>query len=252
MVASAKASHIGSCLSMIDILAVLYSGIVDIDPLHPASADRDLVIVSKGHAAAGLYSILAHKGYFPVSDLQTFCENGSPLFGHVTSGKVPGVEFSTGSLGHGLAYASGLALIAKIKQSPRKHFVLMSDGECNEGSVWESVLFAAHHELGNLTAIVDRNRQQSFGSTETTLRLEPFAEKWRSFGWEVQEIDGHNHFELHAALTASTSDSPKIVIANTTKGKGVSFMENQVKWHYSYPNPLELELALAELEDHIA
>jgi len=248
MVATSKAAHIGSCLSMLDILAVLYADVAQVNPDNLKDENRDLVIVSKGHAAAGLYSILGHRGFFPIEQLQTYCQNSSPFFGHVTAGDIPGVEFSTGSLGHGLAYGVGLAFLGMRRKLARRHFVLMSDGECNEGSVWESAMFAAHHNLENLTAIIDRNRQQSFGSTEDTLRLEPLADKWRSFGWQVNEIDGHDHSSLRVALSHKGASRPLVIIANTTKGKGVSFMEDDVKWHYTPPDMDQLQLALTEIE----
>lgn len=246
-----RTSHVGSSLSATDILAVLYGAVANIGPDNLEHPDRDIVIVSKGHAAAGTYSVMAHAGIIPLEWLETYYADGSRLGGHVTSHGVPGVELSTGSLGHGLPYGLGLALAAKRMGSPRRVFVVMSDGECDEGTTWESALIAGHHGLDNVTVAVDRNMLQSLGTTEETLRLEPFAEKWRAFGWEVLEIDGHDHAALTAALTRGGPDDvsgkPRVVICRTTKGKGVSFMENKVLWHYRSPDDAQLAAAVAEL-----
>lgn len=246
MVAHSGASHIGSSLSMIDIAAVLYSGLARVSPELVADADRDIVVFSKGHAAAGAYAVLANAGFFPLESLDEFCKDGSPLTGHVTAGHIPGVEFSTGSLGHGLGFGCGVAVAARDGGSERRVFVVMSDGECDEGSVWESALFASHLGLTRLTVIIDRNGLQSFGSTEDTIALEPLADKWRSFGWHVTDVDGHDHAELRRAIHP-VRDRPNVVIAHTTKGRGVSFMEGQVQWHYVSPDPDQLATALAEL-----
>lgn len=248
MVHHAGASHIGSSLSLIDILAVLYAGVARVDAGNPSDPGRDIVVVSKGHASAGTYAVLGHAGFFPLEWLDEFCGNGQPLQGHVTAGRIPGVEFSTGSLGHGLAVGVGIALAAQRSGRDRRVFVVMSDGECDEGSVWEAALFAAHHGLGNVTAVIDRNGLQSFGTTEATLKLEPLGEKWRAFGWAVREVDGHEHEALHEALKAHTA-APQLVVASTIKGKGVSFMENGVSWHYRSPNVDQLTRALRELEE---
>ena len=247
MTSTAKASHVGSALSVIDILAVLYSGIADVNPQNLNESNRDIVILSKGHAASAIYSVLALKGFFSLDWLAQYCGNGAPLGGHVTSKGVPGVELSTGSLGHGLPYGLGIAFSRKRSLVPGRVFVVMSDGECDEGTTWESALLAHHHELNNLTVIVDRNGIQSLKETEETLKLEPFAEKWRAFGWDVHEIDGHNYQELTKRLTQQSQ--PTVVIAETTKGKGVSFMENSVLWHYRPPNEDELAKALSEVVD---
>lgn len=246
----AGASHVGTCLSMADILAVLYSGIVRVDAASPLWANRDRVILSKGHGAAAFYSALARTGFFPPSELDTFCQDGSNLMGHV-SHHVAGVDFSTGSLGHGLSLGCGVALGSKRANSPVRAFVVMSDGECDEGSVWEAALFAPHHRLSNLVAIIDYNKIQSFGKVEDVLRLEPFAAKWAAFNWGVREIDGHDHAELFRALASTpfTVDRPSIIIAHTIKGKGVSFMEDTVEWHYRSPNPEQLQRALNELTE---
>lgn len=249
MVHVGQAAHIGSCLSVADILAVLYTGSARVTPEDWGSNDCDAVVVSKGHAAAAIYAALAHAGFFPERRLQEFCADGSPFSGHVTAGKIPGVEFSTGSLGHGLGFSSGLALAARLDGSRRRAFAILSDGECDEGSVWEAALIAGHSKLSNLTAIIDRNGLQSFGSTEDTLRLEPLAEKWHAFGWRVKEVDGHNHDEMRAAFLEDRLDTrPCVVIAHTVKGAGVSFMENSVMWHYRTPDCTEIETAIVELE----
>lgn len=248
-----KSSHIGSCLSVIDIIAVLYSGVAHVRPDCPDDPARDIVILSKGHAAAGLYSVLAHSGFFPLEWLEDYAQDGSRLGGHVTSTGVPGVEFSTGSLGHGLPFGVGLALAAKRRGNARKVFVVMSDGECDEGTTWESALLAAHHDLDNLVVAIDRNHLQSLADTEETLRLEPFADKWTAFGWDVVLVDGHDHAALRHGLEVPPTASgvrarPRVVICETVKGKGVSFMENKVLWHYRSPDDDILAAALSELQ----
>lgn len=242
-----KSSHIASVLSIADIIAVLYGEVLNVDPSNPRWAERDRFILSKGHAGAGVYAALAETGFFDKSLLDQHYQNGSALSGHVSHKGVPGVEVSTGSLGHGLGIGAGMAYVGSMDQCDHRIYVVMSDGECDEGSNWEAILFAAHHKLKNLTAIVDYNRLQSLCSTEETLGLEPFAEKWRAFGWEVIEVDGHNHKELKEALARKERDRPVCLIAYTIKGKGVSFMENQVVWHYRSPQGREYEMALGEL-----
>jgi transketolase len=243
-----QTSHIGSALSVIDILSVIYSGAAKISPDTVDDPDRDVVIVSKGHAAAGVYAVLAQTGFFPTSWLDDYCLDGARLGGHVTSHHVPGVELSTGSLGHGLPYGLGVALAARRLKRPTHVFVVMSDGECDEGTTWESALIAAHHELDNLTVVIDRNRIQSLADTESTVRLEPFGEKWAAFGWNVLEVDGHDHQMLRSALGATVENKPTVLICETVKGKGVSFMEGTVLWHYRSPNDELLAAALAEVE----
>jgi transketolase len=250
MVFNAKASHIGSCLSCADILAVLYQDILTYESTKPDDSNRDIFIMSKGHAAAILYAVLAEKKFFPISWLDQYCQDGSSLAGHVSKHGVPGVEFSTGSLGHGLSVGCGFALAAKVENHRRKAYVLLSDGECDEGSIWEAVLFASHFELDNLVAIVDYNKIQSFGNVGDVMRLEPFSSKWLSFGWNVLEVDGHDHLILNEAFNSINNviNKPTVIIAHTIKGKGVSFMENQLLWHYRNPNHEQLEIALRELD----
>jgi len=247
----AKSSHIGSSLSMADLLAVLYNGVLRIDPANPEWLDRDRFILSKGHACAALYAALAERGFFPIDWLDTFYQNGSRLAGHVTHTYIPGVEVSTGSLGHGLSMATGMALVAKRDVRPYHVFALLSDGECDEGSIWEAALFAGQYQLDNLVAIVDYNKIQSLDYVKKVMDLEPFTKKWQSFGWRVREIDGHNVAEIHQALSQVPFKSrhPSCVIAHTIKGKGVSFMEDTVLWHYRSPQGEEYESALAELKE---
>jgi transketolase len=250
MVHRTNSSHIGSGLSMADLIGVLYTSVLNLRPAEPKWPERDRFILSKGHAAAMLYSALAQRGFFPVDWLDRYCEAGNPLAGHVTHCKVPGVEVSSGSLGHGLGLGCGMALAGKADKARWNVYVLLSDGECDEGSIWEAALFAPHHKLDNLTAIVDYNKIQSFGSVRDVLDLEPFAEKWRAFGWDVSEIDGHNHDQIEDALArrGNPSGRPRLILAHTIKGKGVSFMESQLAWHYKSPSADQLEQALKELE----
>jgi transketolase len=248
----ARSSHVGSCFSIVDLLAVLYTKILRVRPNEPDWPDRDRFLLSKGHGAAALYATLAGSGFFPEGWLTEFNAEGTHLAGHVTHHGVPGVEVSTGSLGHGLPLGCGMALAAKRDGRPVRVFVVMSDGECDEGSSWEAALFAPHHQLDNLTAIIDYNKIQSFGSVEEVLNLHPLAEKWRAFGWAVSEIDGHNHEQIVAALenVPAPANRPTCIIAHTVKGKGVSFMEGQLLWHYRPPDASELQAALQELEGH--
>jgi transketolase len=241
MVHRAKASHIGSALSVIDILAVLYADVLNIRPWQPKWPERDRLIVSKGHAAVGLYAVLGECGFFPTSEFSTYGQDGARLMGHV-SHHVPGVELSTGSLGHGLPVASGLALGLSSRV-----FCVLSDGELNEGSNWEAIMFAAHHRLTNLTAVVDYNKIQSFGRVDEVMRLEPLADKFSAFGWHVVEVDGHDHNALRAAFNSFHAEKPVAVIAHTTKGKGVDYMEDNLAWHYKSPNDEQLEKALKQV-----
>jgi transketolase len=236
MVNAIKAAHIGSSLSVIDILSVIYCDVM---------RKNDVVIVSKGHAAAGTYAVLAHSGVLSTDQLENFGKNGSTLGGHVTHSQNAGVRLSTGSLGHGLPYGLGIALAQNRRGIGERTFVVISDGECDEGTTWESALIAQQFALKNLVVIIDRNRIQSLAGTEETLKLEPLADKWVAFNWNVVVVDGHNHKELVKAF--EITDGPLLIIANTTKGKGVSFMEDSVLWHYRSPSDEDLRVAIAEL-----
>jgi transketolase len=252
MVHKARASHIASALSIIDILSVLYDGILDVSPSGPEGRNRDRFILSKGHACVGVYAVLAEKGFFPKEMLEDYGKDGSILMNHV-SHKVPGVEFSTGSLGHGLPFAAGKALAAKKIGAKWKIYVLMSDGELNEGSNWEAFMFSAHHKLDNLVAIIDYNKLQSLTTVDKTLGVEPLTDKLRAFNWAVREVNGHDHDALneHLSCTPWEAGVPSALVAHTTKGKGVSFMENRVEWHYRSPNDQQLAQALAELDTEV-
>jgi len=242
-------SHIGAILSVADIIAVLYADILRYDPQRPDWEDRDRFIMSKGHAGAAVYAALAESGFFDAEELKTHYANGSRLSGHV-SHQLVGVELSTGSLGHGLSAAAGMALAAKQDGRPYRVFAVLGDGECDEGSVWEAALFANHYRLENLVAIIDHNHMQSLDTCEKTLELEDLGAKWRAFGWHVIELDGHDHGALRAALmdTHNAGHRPTVVIANTVKGKGVSFMENDILWHYRFPHDgWEYDGAVTEL-----
>ena len=247
MVHKAKASHIGSALSIADVLAVLYGQVMHFDPTNPSSETRDRFILSKGHACVAVYSTLAEVGLIPKEKLKTYGDDFSWLMNHI-SHKVPGVEFSTGALGHGLPFGVGKVLAAKARHTTWRTYVLLSDGEMDEGSNWEALMFAAHHRLFNLTVIIDYNKLQSLNSVANTLGLEPFVDKLKAFGCSVHEVDGHDHQQLHDALSAQADQKPTVIVAHTTKGKGVSFMENKVEWHYKNPNDEQLTKALAELE----
>lgn len=245
-----KSSHVGSALSIADIVAALYGAALDVDPANPLKPDRDRFLLSKGHAGAAVYAALAETGFFDAALLEQHYQNGSIFSGHVSHKGVPGVELSTGALGHGLNVATGMALAAKRAGERWRAFALLSDGECDEGSTWEAAMFAAHHKLDNLIAVVDYNKLQSLAHVDETLALEPFADKWRAFGWSIEEVDGHDHARLLAAFERLpfTPELPSVVIAHTTKGKGVSFMENQVAWHYRTPLGADFDAAIAELE----
>jgi transketolase len=249
MIHRAKSSHIGSALSMADLLAVLYTRILRVDPNHPDWPERDRFVLSKGHACAALYVVLAERGFFPAAWLDDFYQDGAHLAGHATHAGVPGVEVSTGSLGHGLPIACGMALAGKRDWKASRVFALLSDGECDEGSTWEAALFAPHHQLDNLIVIVDYNKIQSLGTVKEVLDLEPFAAKWRAFGWAVREINGHNIEQIEKVLSDVSPEpgKPTCVIAHTVKGKGVSFMEDKLLWHYRTPDRDEMARALTEL-----
>jgi transketolase len=248
MCSSGGSAHVGSNLSMADIMAVLYGEVLRVDPADPAWPDRDRFILSKGHACACVYAVLAERRFLPLETLDQHYQNGSDLWGHVSHKAAPGVEFSTGALGHGLGVAAGMALQLRRAGGQQRVYAVLSDGECDEGSTWEAALFAAHHGLGSLCAVVDYNRLQGLGSVSETLELEPFALKWRAFGWTAIQVDGHDHDALKAAFAeAARSARPTCILADTIKGRGVSFMENSVLWHYRIPQGAELEAALREL-----
>jgi transketolase len=249
MTSGGGSAHIGSVLSMADILAVLYGGVLRVDPSNPKWSERDRFILSKGHAGAGVYAVLAERGFFPVEKLATHYQDGSDLSGHVSHKGIPGVELSTGSLGHGLPVGAGMAFAGKLDEAPHRVVVLLSDGECDEGSNWEAILFAAHHRLDRLVAIVDYNKVQSLKPVAETLGLEPFADKWRDFGWSVREVDGHDHDQLRETFRELPFEvgMPSCIIAHTVKGKGVSFMEHSVLWHYRTAKGDEFDAAEQEL-----
>lgn len=250
MIFNSQTSHIGSALSCVDILTVLYFDILAINPEKPQDPGRDRFVLSKGHAVSALYATLALRGFFPEEVLEEYCIDGGRLSGHSTMGSVPGAEVSTGSLGHGLPMGIGIALAAKHDGNKYRVFILLSDGECDEGSTWEGAMFASHHKLDNLVAIIDYNKLQAFGRIKEVVNLEPLRDKWVAFGWAVKEIDGHNFTQIEEALhkTPFEKNKPSMVIAHTIKGKGVSFMENQIAWHYKSPNKEQLEVALKELD----
>ena len=247
-----RGSHIGSVMSVAEIIAVLYTGVLNVDPADPRKEDRDRLILSKGHAGSAVYAALAETGFFPVEQLKTHYANGSILSGHVSHKGVPGVEVSTGSLGHGLGVGAGMALGAKMDGKAWRTWVVLGDGECDEGSVWEAALQAAQFGLDRLCAIVDYNHMQSLFTVEKTLKLEPFEAKWRDFGWMAESVDGHDVKALRAACERAKEHAgggkPSVILAHTVKGKGVSFMENNILWHYRTPQGEEYEAALKELE----
>lgn len=250
MVHQARGSHLGGALSMADILAVLYGAVLRVNPSAPAAPDRDRFILSKGHTCSTLYSVLAETGFFDKKVLDSYCVNGSPLPGHITKSELPGIEFSTGSLGHGLPVACGIALALKRDGSSARVFVAIGDGECAEGSNWEALLFARQHGLDNLILIIDKNGIQSLGATRDVLDLEPLEEKMRAFNWGVKTVDGHDVEQLLEAFNGVplVPGKPTVIIAETVKGKGVSFMEDKLLWHYKTPTPEELAQAVAEIE----
>ena len=249
-------SHIGAIFSVADIIAVLYTDVLNYRPQEPKWEGRDRFVLSKGHAGASIYAALAERGFFEVEELKTHYANGSRLSGHV-SHHLPGVDFSTGSLGHGLSAAAGMAYALKKDRRSERTFVVLGDGECNEGSVWEAALFANHFRLNNLVAIVDHNHMQSLDFQENTLEMEDFGEKWKAFGWKVIEINGNNHDELKDAFSKAEKNAqredhkPTVIIANTIKGYGVSFMQNDILWHYRFPHDgWEYDCAVNELHQH--
>lgn len=248
MTSTGGSSHIGAAFSIADIVATLYGKVLNVFPAEPKHPGRDRFILSKGHAGAAVYAALAEIGFFPVSWLSTHYRNGSLLSGHISHKGVPGVELSTGSLGHGLPVATGIAFAGLQRNTPYHVYVILGDGECDEGANWEAALFAAHHNLRNLTVIIDYNKLQSLGTVADTLGLEPFASKWNSFGWSVDELNGHDLDALAQTLPPNDEiTSPRCIICHTVKGKGVSFMENSVLWHYRTARGDEYEAALREL-----
>jgi transketolase len=243
----ANVGHIGSALSIADIIAALYGGALRLsDPKDP---ERDRFVLAKGHAMLAVYAALFLKGWLSGDQLNTYCGDGTFLGVHPEYG-LRGVDFASGSLGQGLSLAAGAALAARLQKSSRRAFALLSDAECNEGSVWEAVMFAAHHKLANLVAIVDLNGQQALGYTEQVLSLSPLGERWRAFGWDVREVDGHDVAGLQAAIAAldTTAGPPHVLIARTTFGKGVSYMQGQIKWHYWPMSDAEYRQAMQEVE----
>ena len=247
-----RGSHIGSVLSVAEIIAVLYARVLNVDPKEPKKPDRDRLILSKGHAGSAVYAALAETGFFPVEQLKTHYANGSILSGHVSHKGVPGVEVSTGSLGHGLSVGAGMALGAKMDGAQWRTYVVLGDGECDEGSVWEAALQAAQYKLDRLIAVIDYNHMQSLATVDETLRLEPFEQKWKDFGWNAVSVDGHDTDALLKAFDWAKENAgsrkPSVILAHTVKGKGISFMENNILWHYRTPQGEEYDAALKELE----
>jgi transketolase len=241
-----KSSHVGTCLSMVDILYVLYYKIMHLDPSNPTMAGRDKFILSKGHGGAALYATLAERGYFPKSYLDRYYVDGGLLPGHLDMEAVPGVEVSAGSLGHGLSIGIGMAIANQLDEDKGHIYVLVGDGECNEGSIWEAVMLASTLKLQNLTVIIDYNQLQSFGRTNEVINQENMSERWSSFGWDAIDVDGH-HLQAIEDAFKLPHVGPRAIIAHTVKGKGVSYMENKLEWHYKSPNDEQLALALQEL-----
>ncbi|MEV6494000.1 transketolase [Actinoplanes sp. NPDC051633] len=247
MVGRAKLGHVGGDMSVLDILTTLYFGVLRVDPEKPDWPDRDRFVLSKGHTAGALYTTLAAAGFFAGAELETFAGPHSALNGHPNRVKVPGVETNTGPLGHGLPVSVGMAVAAKLSGSARHVYTVLGDGELQEGSNWEAAMTAGHRHLTNLTAVVDRNRLQQGARTEATNTLDPLDDKFRAFGWDVVELDGHDHVALLDAFRAPPGERPLAVIANTTKGRGISFMEDRVEWHHKVPSAEQIALATAEL-----
>ncbi|MEI8222712.1 MAG: transketolase [Actinomycetes bacterium] len=247
MIQSAGMGHVGGDFSVIDILTTLYFAELNIDPSNAAKENRDWFILSKGHCAAAFYATLAYSGYFDPHELSTFMQPMSMLNGHPSKGKISGIETSTGPLGHGLPIAVGIAIAAKIQKQEQRTFVVLGDGELQEGTNWEAAMTASQYKLSNLIVIIDRNRLQQGAGTEDTNGLDPLDKKWESFGWDVQVVDGHEPLELLDAIRGQKSDRPRCIIANTVKGKGVSFMENRAEWHHKVPSVEQNGAALEEL-----
>jgi len=245
----AGGGHMGAAFSMTDIISVLYFGnVLKYNAQNPDWEDRDKFILSKGHACYALYAALAKAGYFPESELRTAGKIGSKFGGHPKINEIPGIEASTGALGHGLSFAIGIAYANKADKKNSHVYVVLGDGECQEGSIWEGALSAPTLELDNMTVIVDHNKLQAMDNLENIVHMKPFSDKWKAFGWNVIEIDGHNYDEIHEALLIREKGKPTLIVANTIKGKGVSFMENMPIWHYRMPNEQELSILMQELE----
>lgn len=254
LISIAKSGHYGSSFSCAELFAVLYYHVLRYDPRNPAWPERDRFILSKGHAAIGLYPILADVGFFPREWLDTYTRFGSPLGDHPDMRKIPGIDFSSGSLGHGLSVGVGMALAARLDRADYRVYVLLGDGELDEGQVWAAAMSAAHFRLGNLIAIVDRNQVSVDGPTEEVMDLEPLADKWRAFGWRVMEIDGHDLeavLNAFATLPPPAAEQPTVIIAHTVTGKGVSFMEGDFAWHLGYLAPADEARALKELRGEL-
>ena len=253
MIVRARGTHIASSFSIVDLLVYLYDKVLNIDPKHPKDEKRDKFVLSKGHGCAALYVVLANFGFFPKSILKSYCSPGSILGGHPDSARIPGVETSTGSLGHGLSVAVGFALANKINKINSKIYCLIGDGECNEGAVWEAAMVAAHHKLDNLVLILDDNKLLISGFAKDILDPLSFKKKFLAFGWNTIEISGHNFDQINYAFEKASAKKqrPAVIIANTIKGKGVSFMENQKEWYSILPNEEEMQVALKELSDRI-
>ncbi len=251
MIYRAGSGHPGGSLSVVDILVILYYKVMQVDPQNYLDPRRDRLVLSKGHACPALYAVLADRGFFPAEHLKSLRQVGSPLQGHPDMRKIPGVEMSTGSLGQGLSAANGMALAARLEQVRRRVYVILGDGEIQEGQIWEAALTAAHYRLDNVTAFLDYNGLQIDGWHRDVMSLEPVAEKWRSFGWHTLEVDGHDYASLLETIRRAhlNKGAPTMIIAHTVKGKGVSFMENQIDWHGRAPNEEEYKQALAELEN---
>lgn len=241
--------HIPGSLSIAEILTVLYYDILNVDPKNPQDPQRDRFILSKGHACVALYAVLADKGFFDKKHLGIFGRRGAILGGHPDMHKIPGVEASTGALGHGFPFGVGIALAGKMDKKNYRVFALLGDGECQEGSVWEAAMFAPQHKLDNLVLIIDYNKAQAMDKLDNIVSLDPLAAKWQAFGWEVREVDGHDIPELTDVFKKApfVKGKPSLIIANTTKGKGISFMEDVPIWHYRLPNDKEMKIACEEL-----
>jgi transketolase len=248
IICSTASPHIGPSFSVVEILTALYFSFLKVSAKKFADPERDRFILSKGHACATFYAVLAEKGFITKAHLDGFAKNGGTLELHPNLDLRKGIEISTGSLGHGLSVGAGMALAGKVDNRKYRTCVLMSDGELNEGSVWEAVMFAAHHRLNKLIAFVDRNRMQALGYTQDIIDLDPLGRKWKSFGWHTQEVDGHNLSEIFSALDNLSDERPNVIILNTVKGKGVSFMENELLWHYRCPDAGEYGRAVEELK----